>query len=223
MTVKDTTNRRARTGECISSSSNRSYREPPAGSRPERFADLLAQFVPNLNRDAAEVYVQDRIAFRVDRLVAKFGLPDCERDDLTQELLMALVQAVPQYDPKQAHWKTFICRVLDRRYQHILRKLMAPENNGAAAVSGLEDFGDDYADSVVDPATQGEPFFEDNRRMDVNAVISTMPRRLQIIACLLMVHSPSEAARLMGTSPAAITRAIHRIRAHFKEAGLSPL
>jgi RNA polymerase sigma factor (sigma-70 family) len=220
--MKDTTNRRARTGRSIPNSSSRSSQEQPAGKRPERIADLLAQFVPDLDRNAAEAYIQDRIAFRVDRLVAKFGLPDCERDDLSQDLLMALVQAFKRYDPAQAHWKTFLCRVLDRRYQHLLRKLMAPENKGAPTVSGLEDIGNGYADSIVDPSTQGEPFVGDNLHMDVEAAISTLPKRLQIIGCLLMVHSPSAVARLVGTSPAAITRAIKWIRTHFQEAGLSP-
>jgi len=51
-------------------------------------------------------------------------------------------------------------------------------------------------------------------------VICAMPERLQVVCRLLTVHSPSGAARLMGVSPATITRAIHRIRPYFKRAGL---
>jgi|GEM_PF-2536568 len=219
--MKDTTNRRARTGECVSHSSCCPLTGQSQDGRPERLADLLAQFVAGLDRDAAETYVRDRIDYRVDRLVHKFHLPDSERDDLVQDLLTVLVQAMPRYNARRAQWKTFICRVLNRRYQHILRKLLAPQN-GAPSMTAFSDFGDDYEESLVDPATAGgDPHAADDLRMDMDTAISTMPERLQVIARLLMVHSPSAVARIMGTSPAAITRAMARIRAHFEEAGLA--
>jgi RNA polymerase sigma factor (sigma-70 family) len=219
--MKDTTNRRARSGECTSHSSCCPITGQSQGGRPERLADLLAQFVAGLDRDAAETYVRDRIDYRVDRLVGKLHLGDSERDDLAQDMLMVLVQAIPRYDAGRSQWRTFVCRVLNRRYRHILRKLLAPEN-GAPSMTAFSDFGDDYEESLVDPATTGgDPHAADDLRMDMGAAISAMPERLQVIARLLMVHSPSAVARILGTSPAAITRAMARIRAHFEEAGLA--
>jgi len=190
------------------------------GGRPHCLADLMAQFVAGLDREKAETYVRDRIDFRVERLGYKFHLPDAERDDLTQDLLLMLVQAMPRYDATRSQWKTFVCRVLNRRYRYILRKLMATEN-GAPTVAGFDDFGDDCEDSAVDPTTtRGDPNADDDLRMDMAAAISAMPERLQVVARLLMVHSPSAVARILGTSPAAITRAMARIRVHL-EAGLA--
>jgi len=189
--------------------------------RPHGLGDFLAGFVAGLDRDAAETYVRDRIDYRVDRLVGKLHLGDSERDDLVQDLLMVLVQAIPRYDAGRSQWRTFVCRVLNRRYRHILRKLLAPAN-GAPSMAAFSDFGDDYEESLVDPATTGgDPRAADDLRMDMDAAISAMPERLQVIARLLMVHCPSAVARILGTSPAAITRAMARIRAHFEEAGLA--
>ena len=214
--MKDTTtNRRAQTGECGSHSSS------SQGGRPERLADLLAKFVADLDRDAAEAYFRDRIDYRVSRLVDKFHLGDSDRDDLIQDFMMALVQAAPRYDSRKARWKTFVCRVLNRRYRHILRNLMAPEN-GAPAMAAFSDFEEGYEESLVDPETTGDdPHAAADLRMDVDAAIARMPDRLQVIARLLMVHTPSAVARILGTSPAAITRAMARIRGHFEQAELA--
>ena len=187
----------------------------------ELFADLLAWFVPGLDRDEAEVYVRDRIAFKVGRILEKFGLDDSERDDLSQDLLMALVRGVRLYDGKRTRWKTFLSRILDRRYRHILRKLLAPHTGVATRPVGFDDIADYYEETIVDPATTAEPFAAENLRMDVEAVISSLPDRLQIICRLLMIHPPAGAARLMGVSPATITRAVHRIRPYFERAGLA--
>ncbi len=195
-------------------------KEQHAGEAPHRFSDLLARFVPGLDRDKAEAYVQDRIAFKVDRILEKFGLDDSERDDLAQDLLMSLVQGVGRYDGKRTRWKTFLSRILDRRYRHILRKLLAPYSGVATRPLGVDDIADGFDETIIDPAMTGEPFAAENLRMDVEAVICAMPERLQIICRLLMVNPPAGTARFLGVSPAAITRAIHRIRPYFERAGL---
>ena len=195
--------------------------EQYSSEAPQLFADLLAQFVPGLDRGEAEAYVRDRIAFKVDRILEKFGLDDSERDDLTQDLMMALVQGVRLYDEKRTRWKTFLCRILDRRYRHILRKLLAPETGVAARPVGFDDIAEGFDETIIDPATTGEPFAAENLRMDVETVICAMPERLQIISRLLMTRRPVDVARLLGVSPATINRAMHRIRPYFERAGFA--
>ena len=197
------------------------HTEQHGNESPQLFADLLAQFVPDLDRDEAEAYVRDRIAFKVDRILEKFGLDDSERDDLTQDLLMAMVRGVRLYDEKRTRWKTFLCRILDRRYRHILRKLLAPKTGLAARPVGFDDIAEGFDETIIDPATTGEPFAAENLRMDVETVICAMPERLEMISRLLMTRRPVEVARLLGISPAAITRAMHRIRPYFERAGLA--
>ena len=198
-------------------------------SRPHSLGQFLTELVANLDPDAAEDYVNDRINYRVDRLVAKVGFPDDERDDLVQDLLLALVQAVPLYNAKRSRWKTFVCAILNQRYRHLLRQRLTRENaaqaginSGILSMTGFGDIADDYEDSIVDPHTAAnDPFVASDARMDLNAALATMPQRLQAIARLLMVHSPSEVARLLGRSPATVTRLIGQIREHFQAAGLS--
>lgn len=217
--MKDTTNRRALAGECISHSSCRSTTGRDRGGRPQRLADFIAQFVSGLDLDKAEAYVRDRIDYRVDRLVEKFHLDPSDRDDLSQDLALMLVQAMPRYDAARAKWRTFVCRVLNRRYRHILRGLMAAENGGPVTM-GFGDFGEDFEETLVDPASVRDATIDADLRMDVEAAIASMPERLQVVARLLMIHSPSATAAILGVSPAAITRAMARIREHFREAGL---
>jgi len=167
-------------------------------------------------------YVLERIDYRVRRLADKFGLDETQRDDYRHDMVVVLLNVASRFDPAKAKWHTFACRVLDRHYRYLLRQMLAPQNNGVPSVNGFDDFGEDYERSVVDPTTaDGDPLAAANLRMDMEAAVSTMPERLQLIARLLMVHSPSAVARIMGTSPAAITRAMARIRARFEKAGLA--
>ena len=99
---------------------------------------------------------------------------------------------------------------------------MAPKN-GAPAVESFGENESEYEESLIDATAAGsDPRPAADLRMDMDAAISSMPERLQPIARLLMVHSPIEVARILGTSPAAITRAKAAIRAHFVEVGLTP-
>jgi len=189
---------------------------------PERLADLLGQFVPDLDRDEAEAYVHERIAFKVGRILEKFGLDGSQREDFSQDLLAALVRVVPRYDGKRTRWKTFVSRVLDQRYRNLIRKLLAPQSGVAARPIRFTDVGDWFEEAIVDPRTAAEPFAAEDLRMDVESVIGRLPEDLQIACRLLMAHPRREAARLLGVSPSAITRMIRRARPVFEQAGLTP-
>jgi RNA polymerase sigma factor (sigma-70 family) len=200
-------------------------RRPPCPTR--KAIPMADKISPNASTQTyhgsiLDEYVLERIDYRVRRLADKFGLDGTQRDDYRHDMVVRLLHAASRFNPARAKWHTFACRVLDRHYRHLLRRMLAPQNNGVPSVVAFCDCGDNYEDSVVAPATAGrDPHAADDLRMDMETAISAMPERLQVIARLLMVHLPSAVARILGTSPAAITRAMARIRVRFEEAGLA--
>jgi RNA polymerase sigma factor (sigma-70 family) len=189
--------------------------------RPHSIGDLIAGIVGGVRPDAAEAYVHDRVEYLVERLMEKLHLPPDEREDLTQDLLMALVQAIPRYNAKRSSWKTFISRVLRRRYCYHLRQMMLRQDEDVPQLVGFDDLGESFGESVVDPAKGGgDPAATADLRIDMEAALARLSPRHQEIAQALMHHSIRKAAKLLNTSPPEIRWAMKRIRECFREANL---
>ena len=218
-----TTNRRGtKSSECVSHSSRSFTKGPSRDGRHHRLGDFIAQYVPDIDRDEADAYVLNCVTCRVQRLASKCNLDGAVQDDLSQDFLLAVIQAIPRYDARRSRWKTFVNRALNRQYKHILRDLMSVENGGVDTV-GFDELEEDAEEAFLDPATaSGDPHVATDLRHDVAVAISTLPEpRLRRIARLLMVHSPSKISRILKTSPTAVARAMRQIRMHFEAVGLS--
>ena len=65
--------------------------------------------------------VQDRIRYTVRQLIDRYGFPESDRDDLTSELMLAILQAEPRYDPERGQPSTFIAMVLRHQVMNLMR------------------------------------------------------------------------------------------------------
>jgi RNA polymerase sigma factor (sigma-70 family) len=129
-----------------------------------------------------------------------------DREDLVQEALMRVWQALARYDPARAGLRTFIELVVRTQFASLLRSHpRGPE------FESLED---------RDVAGDGG-FVELELRADVSRVLADVSLFDRSVAFALTECSAVEASRGMGVSRGAVYRAIGRLRVAFTTAGLT--
>ncbi|MCL4796478.1 MAG: sigma-70 family RNA polymerase sigma factor [Bryobacteraceae bacterium] len=131
--------------------------------------------------------------------------PD-DLEDLVQEALLAVLNALPSYDSSRASVRTFVETVVAHRIASMLRS----HRRRPAVVPINEDH-----DVEIDGGSAHD------LRMDVRKVLSDLPESDQRVAALLMEESPSEAGRTLGLARSTIYMRIRRLREAFAAAGYS--
>ncbi len=172
-------------------------------------------------------YALDRIRYRVEHVIGKFGYTTSDRDDLTQELILDLLEAMPFFDPTRGSRKTFICRVLDRKIRSLIRYQTAQKRDSQRVQQSVDEIRLDH------------PAFDEERqrrrlgrasihatvhidvRLDVDTAVERMPRRLQRVAQVLASHPPRQAARVLGVPRSRLEELMCEIRLYFEESGIT--
>jgi len=174
-----------------------------------------------LTKNPLDGYVLGRIDFRARHLARTLGLSDEERDDVRHDMTVEVLKAARRFDPAQATWHTFVCRVLNRftrqygRDEGVRRKHEVAPPACDAATDG--DSAASVFDSVPD---QHDDLGDLERRLDTQAVLASLPWRLRKVCELLKHKSPPEVAAALGIHRSAIYPLIARARRHFAAAGL---
>ena len=138
--------------------------------------------------------------------VASGAVMVADREDLEQEALARVWQALARYDSARAGLRTFIELVVRTHLTSLLRShLRGPE------FEHLED---------QDVAGEGG-FLELELRADVRSVLANVSLFDRTVALALTECSAVEASRGMGVSRAAVYRAIGRLRVAFRAAGFA--
>jgi len=172
-------------------------------------------------------YVLDRIRYRVEHLIGKFGYTKSDRDDLTQELILDLLEAMPHFDPTRGSRKTFICRVLDRKVRSLIRYQTAQKRDSQRVQQSIDSVRPD--DPTFDEEKQRERLGRSSTtapdqidlQLDVAEVLKRMPERLQRVAQVLASHTPQQAARVLGIKRSELEEAMCELRLYFEEAGIT--
>jgi RNA polymerase sporulation-specific sigma factor len=131
-------------------------------------------------------------------------------DDLVQEGLIALLAAIPQYDPSQGNKFSAFAQVCicNRMRSFVRRELRVP----APAEEYLEDL--EAQGEFVDPDTPESILLEkesfEHTRMQVMAMLSD--REWEILQCMLSGSTYAEAAKQLGLTVKAVDNAMQRIR-----------
>ncbi len=130
-----------------------------------------------------------------------------DREDLEQEALLRIWQALPRYDPSKGSLGTFIERVAESRFRSLLRS-----RRHSVTIEPLDGMRPASADGI--PMVEFRTDFERLLRL-----VGGPERRL---ASLLTVHSASEAGRILGVARSTVYRRIERLRAALLAAGYGP-
>ena len=174
----------------------------------------------NENTSIIDDYVLERIDYRSRRLAIQFGFTDEQREDLSQDMVVEVLSAMPKFDPAQSNRKTFISRVLDNFVKNAIRTEIHRRQRECDTPVPLEDISEGYTPVVNDPR-QGQLSEAEqlDTQMDVAQILSQMPRHLQKICSLLKTHSITETAKKLRINRTAIYRQLAEIREHFQRSG----
>lgn len=158
--------------------------------------DLFTRAYPLAHRAAA---------VRSAAAVAMGYIHATDREDLTQEVLVAVLRALPHYDPSRASLRTFVECVVATRTAAAVR--------AACRLRTLHPL-DLAADYCADPVSG-----RNELRIDVERVLGVCPADERRVALLLMEHSPCQASRILGVARSTLYLRICRLRLRFAIAG----
>jgi hypothetical protein len=165
------------------------------------------------------------------RLVRQFRLPHHERDDLRQDLLVDLIARLKSFESARGTLRAFAGtvvahqarRLADRiRRERMVFALVSlddplPDSDGATV-------GDMIAEADGYAALLGQPtdrFAEVERRLDLDRVLSTLPRSAVALCAALALRTPTEISRNGIGARATIYREVREIRLRLLTAGFS--
>lgn len=138
------------------------------------------------------------------RVVASYAPPGQDREDLAQEVAIAIVQALARFRG-EASVKTYVLRVAHNvGLRHAMRRRQLPE-------AGLDDVPDDGAGALRLVVARGE-------RDRLHAAIRELPiaQRQVLVLALEDLDAPAIAEALGITENAVATR-LHRAKARLKQ------
>jgi RNA polymerase sigma factor (sigma-70 family) len=155
----------------------------------------------------ARAYPLARRAAAVRSAAAIALVPSASREDLEQQVMIAVWLAISCYDPSRASLRTFVERVAANRIASLLRSV---HHSGRSCEVPLE-----KACAVAAPDGR------DELRADVRRVLAGVSEFDRRIARSLTYHSAAETSRSLGISRAKVYRTIGRLRIAFAVAGFS--
>jgi RNA polymerase sigma factor (sigma-70 family) len=170
--------------------------------------------------DPAAPNILDDIAVALVRrasgdLCRRCGFPWSDRDDIEQDLFLALHRAVPKFDPRRSSWRAFAAAVIDHRAASLAR------DRGAArrVPPALRLLGDPAQDQrrvgpPVDPA-ETVPL-----ALDLERALTRLPPALRALADRLSDKPLTRAATSLGISRSAARLRRADIRRRFEDQGL---
>jgi RNA polymerase sigma factor (sigma-70 family) len=164
-------------------------------SRIER-ENLFVQAYPFARRSAQ---VHAAAVSRIDAVLLG-------RDDLIQEALLCLWQALRSYDPTKSSLKTYSERVVTRQVASHLRRCNAKKRT--------------RHDEIEASNSSIELLVRIELRADINRALRELSPLDMHVARLMLHHRPIEVARMLACSRAAVYRSIGRIRAALEHFGL---
>ena len=186
-------------------------------NNPIHLADLFLKH-PGITDTPADIeaFIDQQIVMRTRKLRSLMVRRKLSPTDIRQDFIMAIIEAMPAFDPARSSWRTYLSRVFNNRYCNFQRqeKLDRKFMNNIVALDALEDDESDILPTYdVDFKTP----------IDVNTVMEKLPANLRPYAELLKTNSQSNVAAQLNVSRSTVGRAIKRIRAIFLNAGLEKL
>lgn len=142
-------------------------------------------------------------------------LQPADLEDTVQQLVLIAFEAWPRFDESRGKARTFISRVMRRRLASQTRRRLAQKRGGLRQRVSFED--------AIDAVVVADEKVATQRRIDVEAVVATLPAELQLICRLLKEYTVAEVARQLHLTRSAVEYRISCIRSHFISSGVSLL
>lgn len=172
-----------------------------------------------------------RASIAAARLVRQLRLPQHERDDLRQDLLVDLFGRLKSFDPTRGSLGGFAgtvvahqaVRLKARIHRHRRMYMPVSLDDPLPDTDGIS-VGDTIAENDGYLAMMGQPtdsFVSAERRLDLDQALGTLPRSDLALCARLINHTPTELSRGGMGSRATLYRQVREIRLRLLAGGLS--
>lgn len=168
-------------------------------------------------------FVLERIRFRVDELIRCFGFGEDQREDLRQELILGVLEAMDNnFDAGQSPRKSFIRKVLDRRCIDLIRYQQAEGRDASHRAYSLDEVDCDHEPNETPERTRrgadGLTALEKTElTMDLEAHLPHLPERHQRVCELMRTLRIEQVAECLNVSVRTIYRNLQQAREQVKE------
>ena len=159
----------------------------------------------------ADGYAERLASIKARQLVGKAGYTRSDRPDIEQELLLDLIERLPDYDSSRASRHTFIARVIDHKVASLLDYRRAAKRDPARLDCSLHtpvtgEDGEPAALSDLIEAESARSARASDLAMDFESLLAELPPTLREV-CRRLPHSTvREIADELGVT----RRTIHR-------------
>lgn len=170
---------------------------------------------------------------KVRQMIGRASFRHQDREDLEQELLLRLLQALESFDPVMGHRKCFVTAVVERSVCNILRDARAKKRDGRGVCSlqSLLDGANEEINFLGQTISQREYDARRKRQprcdmdlaqlvIDVQSVLDELSDEARELANRLKKDSKSQIARETGVPRTTLCDAARRIRKQFEDASL---
>lgn len=178
---------------------------PKSAIRPTAVSPKSLFEIPHKHGSDYARWLVERSA---DRLIRRGEFLESDRDDLSQELILKLLESWPQFDPQKAKATTFVATVVCNAVSNLIRR----ERLEAEHIRLMPNAPDTEVESC-------EPVVD--RQLDVATVLERLPPDLQKLAGRLMTASVKEVARSDGVPLSDIKRQVQQLHDAFAAADVT--
>jgi len=182
--------------------------------------------------------ITDAFTTRLIRRTARqFAADEQQREDLIQDLTLALLESMDTFDPERATWPTFVKNVIHRaaisltRHRNAKRRrpkrairslntVVADEDGQAVELGSTISEADYYSAKGI---TNSEDTVLAEREWDLDSALASLPEPLRDLAERLKYQSLGEISEETGMARSTLSHQIGKLRAHLKAADLDAL
>lgn len=176
-------------------------------------------------------FARGHVRCRVAKLVRTLGLPESDREDLEQEVLVFVYTRLQQFDPSRGTIEAFTNKIVTSKIRNLIDRRHALMREITHAVFSLDDFvqlsereyctRNEMTDAQVGIQNRGElgSYTREqlDLKVDMDRVIEKLPANLAQLCNALKHGNPTDAARELGINRREVTRQIHRLRGIFEQ------
>jgi len=162
-------------------------------------------------------------------LIKRGRVPEADRQDVEQELMLDLLQRLPKFDASRASLRTFTARVVAHRATRIVAAVWAAREGARGAVSLHDEVRDVDGECVErwetldvrdDRRRSSAPHAAQDLRLDVDAALRGLPRETRELCAALLRDTVTEIARATGVARGSIWHRLQPVRARLRAAGV---
>ena len=139
----------------------------------------------------------------------QFVRPD-DRDDLQQDVFIAVFMEVERYDASRASWPTFLATIIQAEIHRFRLKKRWLKHRACESIHDLEE--DAHPCSNDYPSTELNDIERVIARSEIWQAINTLPESLQAICRKLLTLPKAQVTNMLGMRKNAMTKKITRIR-----------